>query len=51
MLDLSKMKNAVEVLRRLSRDESMAFVVEVALITGLIIAIIFLRVLQFVRGP
>jgi len=50
MLNPSKMKNAKEMLRRLSRDESMTFVVEAALIAGLIVAIILLRAFQFVRG-
>lgn len=50
MLKFSKWKNAREVFLRLTRDESMTFVFEAALIASLIIAIILLRVLQFVRG-
>jgi Flp pilus assembly pilin Flp len=47
MPNLSKI---IERLRRLMGDESMAFVIEIALIAGLIVAIFLLRVAQFLRG-
>lgn len=46
MPNLSKM---IETLRRLMGDESMAFVIEIALIAGLIVAIFLLRVVQFMH--
>ena len=46
MPNLSKM---IDRLRRLMGDESMAFVIETALIAGLIAAIFLLRVAQFLR--
>jgi Flp pilus assembly pilin Flp len=46
MPNLSKM---IETFRRLLGDESMAFVIEIALIAGLIVAIFLLRVAQFLH--